>query len=170
MNCMLHTVREAVFFRRVSELSSFRCWAPGWSFWDVTVAFFYHSCMADALSDGVQICCSLLQVLLDSFCWTFGHTVVPVHRNGTQSGWGLTKWLTKPNGLVLLEWETSLPLELSTAPWCLPISECVSLANWMGVRSPDDQSHCQERGVTAWPSLEDSDHFSYWHQSGVDQL
>lgn len=109
MDWVLHRVGEAVFFRRIHELSSFRCW----SFWDGTVAFFYLSCTADAISDGVQISCSLLQVLLDSFCWMFRHTVVPVCRGGTQSGWGLTKWLIKPNGLVLLEGETSLPFELS---------------------------------------------------------
>ena len=49
--------------------------------------------------------------------------------------------------------------------WCLPHSECVMLTTWIGSRRPDDQSHCQERGVTAWPSLEDSGHFSYWQQS-----
>lgn len=153
-------------FRWIYEMSSFRCW----SFWDVTVALFYHSSIADAISDGVQICCSLLQVLLDSFCWMFRHTVVPVHRNGTQSGWGLTKWLTKPNGLVLGEGETSLHLSFPPATWSLPILGCVILVNWMSSRSPNDQSHCQERDVTTWPSLEDSDYFSSWHQSGVDQL
>lgn len=166
MDWVLGRVRETVFFRWIYEMSSFRCW----SFWDVTVAFFYHSSIADAISDGVQICCSLLQVLLDSFCWMFRHTVVPVHRNGTQSGWGLTKWLTKPNGLVLGEGETSLHLSFPPATWSLPILGCVILVNWMSSRSPNDQSHCQERDVTTWPSLEDSDYFSSWHQSGVDQL
>lgn len=113
MDWVLHSVRGAVFFRRIYELSSFRCW----SFWDVAVAFFYHSCIADAINDllwsGVRICCSLLQVLLDSFCWIFSHTVVSVGRSGTESRGGLPTWLTKPNGLVLLGGETSLPPELS---------------------------------------------------------
>lgn len=163
MDWVLHRVREAVSFRRTYELSSFRCW----SFWDVTVAFFHHFCIADAINDGVQIRCSL-QVLLDWFCWMFRHTVVTVCRNGTQSEWGLMKWLTKPNGLVLLGGEASLSLELS---YChLVLAYLRILAYWMGLRSPDDPSYCQERCVTAWPSLEDSDYFSSWHQSGVGQL